>query len=794
MTPARRLLLTFMLLACATPWCVVNDARAQTDGDSSDEAEENEGFTPSIKVQRLPAAAAAVEEITVTAQKREENIQDVPISMTALTSSFLQETGTTTFDAISQYVPNLQIIPTTDTRSTAIRIRGIGSAGLNAGVDPSVGVFIDGIYQGRNGLSLVSDFLDIERIEVLRGPQGTLFGKNTAAGAISVVSQRPTFEYEGTVQGVVANYNDLELRGTLNAPILEDVLATRLSGYVVGRNGWDTNLTTLKEVNNNNRSGVKSRTLWIPRDDLEIIVAGDYGAADGNCCVPDIITYEGPPSLEVTYQDLADVTGIPLPKADAFDRVVDANEKSTNDVQVWGVSIEGNYDLPGFLQDHLLTSITAYRAFDSFSILDGDFSIYDGTVNRVSEEFQQASTELRITSPSEERLEWVAGFYFYFSHDDTNDVLAIGQDYLGVNKPISNLIRENAEFDENGQVNNTGDNIHETFAYAGFGQGTFHFNPQWSLTAGLRLTYEEKTRVGSQISGFTAVDAGPFGPDLFADEKFDVFRPSPMGALRYFPTEDTMLYTSVAQGFKSGGFNQLRTTGGQNTQFDPEDSTSVEGGFRSTWFDRMMTLNATFFYTWYDDFQAQSFDGTSFNVRNAGSLTSYGIESDFVFVPHPILVLGNNLGWNIARYSDFENAECTIEMVEEVGPGCVQDLTGDPLDNAPEWSTSSFAQLQKPLPWESYPLTTTLRLEYNYRSSVFLQQDLDPNLEQDDVHLLNLRLGLIADAAGWDLTLWAANLLNDGYNVVGFDAPILNGYAGVNGPPRTFGATLTVNF
>lgn len=763
-------------------------------GDTSAEGEEKFDRAP-LLVEPLPPAAAAVEEITVTAQKREQNIQDVPISITALTSEFLQQTGLTTFDAIGQYVPNLQVTPVTDTRSTSIRIRGIGSTGLNAGIDPSVGVFIDGIYQGRTGLSVASDFIDIERIEVLRGPQGTLFGKNTAAGAISIVSKPPVFEYESTIQGVVGNYSDLELRGTLNAPLIDDVLAARLSGYVVGRSGWDTNLYNNEEVNDANRNGVKLQTLWSPSPDLDLLFIGDYSATDGTCCIPDVITYSGPSVLGVSYQDLAEVTGIPLPKADPFDRVVDANENSTNDVNVWGTLVQGDYQLSGALSDHVLTSLSAYRQFNASSILDGDFSAYRATINEVEEAFQQASTELRLTSPSGERLEYVAGFYFYFSRNDTTNFLGIGPDFLAVNKPIPILIRNNTDFSQSDTANNVDTNVHKTWSYAGFGQSTYYLTPQWSLTGGLRLNYETKSRKGSQISNFTGIDQGPFGPDLFADESFSVFNPSPMGALRYFPTEEVMLYVMGAQGFKSGGFNQLRTRGGLNTQFDDEVSTTAETGARTTWFDRMLTANASFFYTWYKDFQAQSFDGTSFSVTNAGSLTSYGIESDLVLVPHPIVVLGSSLGWNIARYSDFDNAECTAAQIEAAGPlGCTQDLSGEPLDNAPEWTTSSFLQLERELPLRTYPLIGSIRLEHSYRSSIFLQQDLDENLKQGPINLVNLRTGVRTDDALWDLTLWVSNLLNENYLLVGFDTPILNGYAGVNGPPRMFGATLTVNF
>jgi iron complex outermembrane receptor protein len=181
-----------------------------------------------------------VDVITVTANRREENLQDTAISVTALDSSFLEEVGLTDFAEIQKFTPNLQIVQSADTRSTSIRIRGIGSAGGNAGVDPTVGVFIDGVYQGRAGMS-VQDLLDIDRVEVLRGPQGTLYGKNTAAGAIKVTTKRPDYEPAAEIEAVAGNYSNYEGRFALNIPILDEHLATRVSGYGVTRNGFEKN-------------------------------------------------------------------------------------------------------------------------------------------------------------------------------------------------------------------------------------------------------------------------------------------------------------------------------------------------------------------------------------------------------------------------------------------------------------------------------------------------------------------------------------------------------------------------
>jgi iron complex outermembrane receptor protein len=283
-----------------------------------------------------------------------------------------------------------------------------------------------------------------------------------------------------------------------------------------------------------------------------------------------------------------------------------------------------------------------------------------------------------------------------------------------------------------------------------------------------------------------------------------------MANLRYFPMEDVMLYGSFATGFKSGGFNQLRVLAGTPTEFNDEESMNFELGFKTSWFERMLTLNLTGFYTEYDQFQAQLFDGISVNIRNAGSLESYGFEGDIILAPAPGLVLGSSVGFNIAEYTKFPNGEQTAQQRFDATEGdllgfenpvcttrpqdCVQDLSGERLDGAPNWSVSSFAQYDFPLPW--LPVELFWRAEYTFTSNRFLAQDLDPALKQSATHIVNLRSGFRVEESwgGWELTGWVRNLTDEGWNVVGFDVPTINGFAGINAPPRQYGLTVRLNF
>jgi iron complex outermembrane receptor protein len=899
--------------APAAPAAGSPETDAESEADPADESEADPVDDPDAEFYERTTATPPkddVEELFVTATKREEALQDVPISMSALNASFLDDSGITQFGQISEYVPNLKINPMTDTRGTVMRIRGIGSAGNNAGIDPSVGLFIDGVYQGRAGMS-IGDLLDIERVEVLRGPQGTLYGKNTAAGLINIISKRPVYEWEAIAEAVYGNYGNYETRTSVNFPIVDEHIAGRFSGYWVTRDGFDKRLDVAgrkygppasvppvpnilpdnypwatpatapndpftpegpdgddrfifedDRVNDDNKWGTKGRLLFDLTDSLSFLVTGDYSFVDTKCCVADILSFEGFPTLStrelpvgpavldgptaiqgvLTFQNLANYwvtrpfetrpsgtfqgrpfqgTGIPLPHDDPFDNVVMADVDPTNEVAIGGVALDGTYEFPEMpvLGDSVLNLIASWRTYTNHSLFDGDFSYYEVAQWGTDVDLDQYSVELRLTSPGGELVDYQTGFYFYHQEMHTVDQLEFFWDAINL-FPL---------FDgASGPTRNVGDNTHKTWSYAGFGQVTLNPLDQLSLTGGLRVTHEKKTRVGEQTCHAFRLSDGEWQWVLEERPLFDtppicglsasiapgenersVTNVSGMANLRYFPTEDVMLYASFATGFKSGGFNQLRVTVGTPTEFNDEESMNFEGGFKTSWFDRMLTLNVTGFYTEYDEFQAQLFDGISINVRNAGSLESYGAEGDLMLVPAewaPGLVLGSSVGFNIAEYTDFDNGEQTAAqrwdatggfVLAGCGPpapveNCVQDLAGKRLDSAPRWSISSFVQYEFLLPW--LPLELFARAEYAYTSMQFLAQDLDPGLKQPATHIVNLRAGFRAEDRAWEVTGWVRNLTDEEYNVVGFDVPTINGFAGINGPPRQYGMTVRLNF
>ncbi len=768
---------------------------------NSPAADANENAAP------VEEHAVVVEEVIVTANRRQESLQEVPMSITAFTEDFFKDSGTTSFESLEQYTPSLIIAPMTDSRSTSIRIRGIGQMGVNAGVDPSVGVFIDGVYQGRAGMS-VGDLMDIARVEVLRGPQGTLYGKNTAAGAISIVSRKPDDNPEADIEFVKGNYDASEIRGMANLPFGNSGNAARFSFYNVERDGWHHNETLNQEVNNANKWGVKARAYFDFGDFGDLLVSYDHADDDTDCCSADVLSYDGDSKLQIPFSLLSNALDHDMPVADGYDGKHYTDVAFKNEITVEGFAVEWNHELAN---NDTITWLNAIRKYDAYSIFDGDFSDLSGVLSDTLTELEQVSSELRITSPSGDKIEYQGGLYYYYQ-----EMLTIGRNSMleAVQKTFAGgaLVPE-------GGVFNTDDNLHETWSYAAFGQSTWIINDNFRLTGGLRWTKEKKARVGTQTTTLARpdihegtpefFDAPPImGPPISEDQERKKTNLSGTLRLRYFQTEDLMWYASVSRGFKSGGFNQLRThadpnavhedgtRGSLDTEFDDEKSQNAEVGWKGSWMEKRLQVNGTVFYTNYDDFQALTIDGSAILVRNAGSLRSYGLEMDLIFALSYDLQMGMSLGYNKTEYTNFDEAACTVDVAvqraNEAGMppyllGCVEDLKGRELDNAPEWTVSTWFQYEKP--WKNQTSKWFSRLEYNYTDEIFLEQDLDPYLKNDATHLVNLRFGVAEVDNKWEVTVWGRNLLDEDYLVAGFDIPTFSGYAGVQAPPATFGVS-----
>jgi iron complex outermembrane receptor protein len=767
-----------------------------------------------------------LEEVLVTATRRVESLQDVPMSVSAFSEQFLQDSGLTELNELDQYTPNLRITTATDSRSTSIRIRGIGSVGSNSGVDPSVGLFIDGVYQGRSGMS-IADLVDVRQVEVLRGPQGTLYGKNTSAGAISILTNPPVANFESMGEVTYDNHEQLELRGMVNVPLGDSGHALRLSGFGVDGDHRFENDYTGKGVNDANKWGGRARLLLDlegnnrANDYGEFLISLDYTKEDTDCCAFAVMDYNGlstlnspstnTPSAELqaalglnaagkpilAYTAFEDSSGMKPPKADPFGDNYWFDSDVSNNVEIGGVTAEWNRQLAA---GGALTFINAWRHYESKSAFDGDFTAYNAVESTTDVELDQYSSELRFTSPGGETFDYLAGLYAYYSKFDSQGTFSERPDLVNNVRIIGDITL--GAFFPDGSVN-TDINDYRTTSLAAFGQLVWNYTEQLSATLGMRYTYEEKQRKGSQITDpTTALDLPPIaGPDVFYDSTRSDSDVSPSLNVRYFFDPDIMTYGLISRGFKSGGFNQRREVVGSDGEFDEETATNYELGWKTTWGARRLQFNGTLFYVDYEDFQSQTFDGSSVRVTNAGNLESYGAELELLFAPAADLVLGTAVGYNKAEYGSFDNGQCTVEQsfyeyyivqgAQTGSPGtssnCTQDLKGKPLANAPEWNVSTYMQYDKDLGTD---LMGMVRLEYSYIDDYFLEEDLDPHLKNDAVNIVNLRLGLASQDRRWEVTLWGRNMLDEEYYVFGLDIPTIGGYAGVVGPEASYGITL----
>lgn len=778
--------------------------------------------TPTALSADISDQLPPLEEVLITATRRVENLQDVAMSVSAFSEAFFYESGVRQLSSLDEFTPNLLISEGTDSRSTAIRIRGIGSMGSNSGIDPSVGIFIDGVYQGRAGMS-INDLVDVARVEVLRGPQGTLYGKNTSAGTINIYTNNPTDDFASMIEASYDSTKRSQLRGWLNIPIGDSPHAVRLSGFGTYRDHLHHNTYQNQGVNDANKWGLRGKLrLDLTESGLgEFNIAADYLDEDTDCCAFAVIDYAGLSPLNtpstrnpteqlqqalglnsmgkpiLAFNALEDTEGFSPPLAQPFSDNYWFDGDLRNRVNIKGASLEWLKDLGSRTQ---ITWISGWRKYRSDSEFDGDFTAYRAVSTDTSVELEQFSSELRVLSSITSHLSYQVGLYAYVSDFDSlgtftqhealvNNIAIGGGLTLGLFFPEGSL--------------NVDDNRYRTESYAAFGQSTWEITSSLDAILGLRLTRENKTREGSQVTAPTFfIDIPPVaGPDIYYNSNRSDTAFSPMLTLRYQFTDDLMAYTSISRGFKSGGFNQRREISGSNGEFDEESALNVELGWKTLLADDRFLFNGTLFLVNYDDFQSQTFDGSTVRVTNAGNLESYGAEVDLRYAFPNGLQLGASVGYTKATYKDFPGAQCTVtqsveryyfELGAQTGSPaansqCYQDLAGQALANAPEWNFSTYVTRE----WSvGDNLLIRARGEYNFSDRYFLEEDLDPNLVNPITHLVNVRLTLSNQSKDWEAMLWSENLLDEDYFLFGIDIPTIGGYAGMVAPPRTVGVTL----
>ena len=780
-----------------------------------------------------------IESIIVTAQKREQSLQDVPIVVTAVSEQLLKDTGVRDIKDLTILTPGLLVTSTSNESFTTARIRGIGTVGDNAGLESSVGVVIDGVYRPRNGVGF-GDLGELERIEVLKGPQGTLFGKNTSAGVINVVSKKPQFEFGSDVALTAGNYGNLEGEASITGPFSESV-AARLYVAARERDGFldiDRGPGPRTESTDNDRSfhTVRGQLLFKPADSLDIRFIGDYSKREESCCAaPQILLT--PVAGVLTVLEALQPGSVSNP-VDPFDRKAHMNRSTAQEVTDKGASLEVNWDLNA-LGGATLTSVSAWRDWKTINAQDADFTtvdiLYRDPDGDFANEFRQISEEVRLAGETD-RLSWLVGAFYAGEDLESRNQLILGNQF----RTYYNALLQGAvsSLPANAWPGGQGTrDIYEqdSSSWAIFTNNSVRLTDALELTVGLRYTNESKDLdtqyfnehggVGcSIIRGIPAFVNNPNAATIFGigcatfddpiynnlatKQSIDENEWSGTAKLAYRFTDQVMAYVSYARGYKASGFNLDRERTGDSriapnpanpnaaavdidTSFEKELVDSYEVGVKTQWANNSLLLNVAGFYQDYTDFQLNTFTGIQFVVTSLPKVNSQGVDLDIVwYTPLEQLSIQGGVTYADTKIKDFGTAEAFFRP----------ERKNDRMSFAPEWSGSLSTTFEQPIRDNLLMranLGVKLISEYNTGSN------LDPRKNQDAYSLVNARLGFGSSDERWMIEAWAQNLTDEEYYQVAFDATLQGSSAGAVptstvaaflGAPRTYGLTARFKF
>lgn len=716
--------------------------------------------------------------IVVTATRRAEALQDVPLSVSAVRGETLRERGVQNFEEITDQIPGLYIEAPQGASSASIRIRGVGSQGFSS-VDPSVGVLVDGVFQPRIG-AVFTELQDIERVEVLRGPQGTLFGKNTTAGAIRIITAKPdTEEFSGRLQAVGGNFANAEVRGLVNVPLVEGLLGLRVSGFFAEREGFNDNLLLGTETRGFERSGGRAKLLFTPTENFSALYSGEFTSTDqsldqGLVRYGTLDSSRAGANSGAPLETVAETLGQTLPEIGPFTREVFQDEQFAEDEIARHI-----LTLEGDVLGHSITSITAYETVESFLPADNDGTPLSITQITSAPETETFTQEIQIASPDDRRFRYLLGFWYQDEEIDSPTLVADGADLATLEgrpqRPPSEV---------NSDIQN------ETIAF--FGNASFDLTEALTLSGGLRYTEVEKFQ-NQTISGFPVIDD--------REETFD--QVSGNAELSYALPSGGIVYAAYDRGFKAGGFNRQEVLAfilgpsfalpEERLTFDSETTDAYELGLKTSLWDGRLDLNIAAFYQTFDDFQVTSrFPPSSTIVQNAAQVDTTGIELEFNADLSDSVTLFGATTIMSAEYDDFTNAPAA--SVDSKSPAASQDLSGETLDNAPEFTANLGLEFQHVFPSLPSVEFTGLGL-LNYRSEANLEPTLADDTIQDGYALFDARLGAGPVDGNWKLTLWGRNLFDEEYAVsAGRPSGHSDGLTLVQGLPRTYGVQLDVSF
>lgn len=707
-------------------------------------------------------AAQALEEVLVTATKRTESLQDVPIAVTAMDERMIQQAGITGITDVALRTPGFSM-GSYSAGQPLLFIRGIGSNDRGAaGGEPSVATFVDGVYINRAAGSAMEMF-DLAAIEVLRGPQGTLWGKNASAGVINIRTRRPSQEgFEAAVEGTVGNEGIWGVNALVSGP-LGDTVAGKLSVGYRERDAWNESVMNSNgDTGDLEASSLRGQLLFTPSDTLEILWSADYGEDErgGVGLNPQIMPNPTPTGEAVNF------FASQQPGIDYHENLMEVS--GYQDIESWGTSLQIDWDLG----DMSLTSITAYRESDAdmqnnqLGVNLSVFPVLEVLVPTL-DETEMFTQEFRLTG-SGDTLNWTAGLYYYTEETEHSEggefLIGPGGPLLGFPPSLIGVTLVDLTTQEN-----------ETDGIAVFGELTWSVTDALDLTFGARYTREEKDYAAVGIGQF-----GAFVGNFDVEEDEDWSNPTYKFVANYRFNDDVMTYFSVATGFKSGGWQNLALSElAAKTAFDEENATNYELGVKSMLLDNTLRLNAAMFLTDYEDLQVtnpilecgQPICGV--NTVNAGEAEIKGVELEFTWAITDNFQLMGNYAYLDTEYDDLE--------------GILAPANGNSLRNAPENAYTIVALYEAVLGGGG---EVSARYEYAYKDETEQDINNNPLSQKGDYEVSNIRLGYTTSNENWEVAAWVKNAFDEEY----LDHNFYNaGFGAFSYPalPRTYGVTVT---
>lgn len=694
--------------------------------------------------------AGELEEVVVSARKRDEDLRDVPISIVAISGDALARQGATELRNLGDVVPNVIVGTGNQERRTNLVIRGISTEARSIGQETGVGVYLDGVYTGR-AETYNQRLPDIAQVEFLRGPQGTIFGKNTIAGAINLTTIKPNDEVRGSLSLDGGNYGHAEAIGFVNGPLKEGLLFGKIAAYGLTEDGYARNEYDGSRVGSKLQDGVRVQLRATPSDALEVIFSADVNRIDGE-----------PYRFEVTQGTFGNEPG---------DYTINEVYNTWEHVDYSGAALTVNYALAS---GQSLTSITAFRKSEWDTHYDETWNGFNHAFAEYEQGNDYLSQELRLASPSGEKLEYVVGLYYSRQKSDTHTPVMIGDglaDIFGIPYGWQS-------FDQRADVTTDG--------YAAFANASYHPTDRWTATLGGRYTYEEKDLNFEQFDpnglGFVP-NIGPL-TDTFNNGEF-----TPTASLVFAINPSWNLYATYSSGYKSGGFNVDVLSTVDNVSFDSEHTDNFELGAKAVLFDGRMQFNIAAFYMDYKDLQVTQYDPDTFSnyIGNAASASVTGIELDAVAQPTRNLSVTAGLGLLDASFDKF---------IDQYGV----DLKNNELPFAPKLTASLATEYAWPI---ATGTDAFLRLEGAHRARTYPDVQNDPRNRLDAYTLLNARAGFRLGEGRWTLEAYARNLTDKRYVVnrttqrplLSFLPPFAYDETTTTfGAPRMYGVKLTTRF